>query len=55
MACFTTDAVLDDQIALEEDETFVLSIESVLSDDPSINITDGNTIVNLLDDDSKLY
>ena len=54
MACFTTDTVLDDQIALEEDETLLLSIENVLPDDPNINITDGSTIVTLLDDDSKL-
>ena len=53
MTCFTTDAVLDDQIALEEDEVFSLDIENVLPDDPRINVEDDNVTVTILDDDGK--
>ena len=53
MTCFTTDAVLDDQIALEEDEVFSLAIENVLPDDPRINVEDDNVTVTILDDDGK--
>ena len=53
MTCFTTDTVLDDLIALEEDEVFSLDIENVLPDDPRINVEADNVTVTILDDDGK--
>ena len=51
--CFTTDAVLDDEVALEDEETFVLN--AVLDDpiDDRIAILDGTLDVFILDDDSE--
>ena len=53
MTCFTTDTVLDDILALEEDEVFLLDIENVLPDDPRINVEADNVTVTILDDDGK--
>ena len=53
MACFTSDSVLDDEIALEDNETFVLSIDEVDPDDPRVNVPDEDTTVIILDEDGK--
>lgn len=51
--CFTSTSVIDDEEALEDDETFILEIDEVDPDDPRISITDGNTTVIILDDDGN--
>jgi hypothetical protein len=47
--CFTSDSVIDDDIPLEPDETFVLEVDQTDPDDPRITFTDVNTTVIILD------
>ncbi len=53
MECFTSDTVIDDGVALEEDETVLLEVIYVFPEDPRITVTNGNTTVIILDDDGK--
>ena len=52
--CFVSNSIIDDQIALEFDETFSLSIDQAGPDSGGqITIANGSTVIIIVDDDGE--
>ena len=45
MECFDSNAILVDEVALEDEEFFLLLAELLDPDDPRVNLTDPETMV----------